>query len=705
MSIAGIMSTGLSALTANQQALKTTSTNVANVNTKGYSRLTVNFVSDAAGGGTGGVDVKVDRVANMFLAAAEMRGAADVSSADQLSQFIDRAQSLLGDPSKDGTVFAGLDPIFSDFGSLSVDPSSALRRSTTLSDISTFLNQVQSTSNEFTQLRQEADTRIAADIDEANTLMSGIAKLNVSIQSAHIGGTNSSEAETQQQSMLDRLSEIMDIRVQSRSLGGVDVRTTDGFLLVDAEAGKLSATAKTADEPFTGISATPPRGTSPLPLDVHLQGGELKGLLRARDKELPDLQLAFGEFAAGAADALNAAHNQTTSFPAPTSLSGRNTGLIAGDALNFTGSTNVAIVASDGTLQRNLRIDFGAKTITDETGATQSFAGGTVGDLATALNASLGASGAASFQNGALSVSATGTNGVAVTDDPTSPARRVGQGFSQFFGLNDLVRKATPITYSTGLTTADAHGFTTGDKVTFALRNADGAITGTVDFTVGSGTTIASLRDDITAALGSHGSASFDNTTGRLQLNSSNSGGSIDIIRDGTTRGDTGLSMSSLFGLGQAIPSDRAGGLAVRSDIAVNPALLGAATANLAGATTGTKVISTGDGSGALILEAAGTTNRNFATAGSLASQSTSINDYAARLAGHAGGRASALDSAKTAADAVRTEVQQRRSSEEGVNLDEELVNMTTYQQAYNAASRLITAARDMYDTLINMIH
>ncbi|OYX79748.1 MAG: hypothetical protein B7Y85_07730, partial [Brevundimonas sp. 32-68-21] len=39
-----------------------------------------------------------------------------------------------------------------------------------------------------------------------------------------------------------------------------------------------------------------------------------------------------------------------------------------------------------------------------------------------------------------------------------------------------------------------------------------------------------------------------------------------------------------------------------------------------------------------------------------------------------------------------------------GVNMDEELVNMTTFQQAYNASARLIQASKDMYDTLIGML-
>ena len=66
--------------------------------------------------------------------------------------------------------------------------------------------------------------------------------------------------------------------------------------------------------------------------------------------------------------------------------------------------------------------------------------------------------------------------------------------------------------------------------------------------------------------------------------------------------------------------------------------------------------------------------------------------------------RAEALEGARAAADSVREEVRQRRMSEEGVNLDEELVKMTTYQQAYAAASRMIQAAKDLYDICLNLV-
>ena len=45
-----------------------------------------------------------------------------------------------------------------------------------------------------------------------------------------------------------------------------------------------------------------------------------------------------------------------------------------------------------------------------------------------------------------------------------------------------------------------------------------------------------------------------------------------------------------------------------------------------------------------------------------------------------------------------------RRQSTEGVNIDEELVRLTTYQQAFNASARMIQASKELFDVLTNMI-
>lgn len=709
MSISSIMNNGLSALAANQQALKATSTNVANVNTVGYSRLDVQFISREASGGLSGVEIEVRRVANAYLAAAEMRGAADVASADILSQFMDRAQGLLGDPSDSSSVFSTLDPVFSSFGALSVDPASALRRSSALSDLQTMLSQLDTTGQELQALRDESHSRVVASMEEANSLMAGIAKLNTSIQRSTIGGISASEAETEQQRMIDRLSEIMDIRTQRRSLGGVEIRTNDGMLLVDLDSAQLGLDSTTNGEPYPGLVMLAPRSTTETPLETHLSGGELKGLLRARDKEIPNLQLAFGEYAAGAAEALNAAHNKASAIPAPATLTGRNTGLVTTDLLNFSGVTHIGVVDDQGNVVRNYRIDFDNYQILDDQANVTSFDPGggaapTIADLQTALDTAMGADGTVSFAGGVLTIGADAPNtGIVITDDPATPGMRAGRGFSHTFGLNDLVSHGGPLNYATGLSAADQHGFTAG-TLTFAMRDNDGAIVRTFDFTVTAGTTMGQLRTALNTAISGYGQATLD-ANGRLALTPTNNNiGRIDVLQDTTIRGNTGMSMSQLFGLGEALPIERTRSQIIRPDIRANPNLLGSAQADLAGAAAGARVLSPGDGRGALAIEQAATAPRTFADAGALTGQVTSISDYAARLAGHAGVRAEALDAAKAAAESVRNEVKERRMSEEGVNLDEELVKMTTYQQAYAAASRMIQAAKDLYDICLAMV-
>jgi flagellar hook-associated protein 1 FlgK len=48
-------------------------------------------------------------------------------------------------------------------------------------------------------------------------------------------------------------------------------------------------------------------------------------------------------------------------------------------------------------------------------------------------------------------------------------------------------------------------------------------------------------------------------------------------------------------------------------------------------------------------------------------------------------------------------DLQAKFLSEAGVNLDEELANMTIFQNAYNASARLVQAVDEMFDTLLSL--
>ncbi len=80
------------------------------------------------------------------------------------------------------------------------------------------------------------------------------------------------------------------------------------------------------------------------------------------------------------------------------------------------------------------------------------------------------------------------------------------------------------------------------------------------------------------------------------------------------------------------------------------------------------------------------------------------VSRYASEFGGSIGRESAAADTRRSSAQAVRTEAVNRRQSVEGVNLDEELVRLTTYQQAFNASARMIQAAKELFDVLTNIV-
>ncbi len=120
-------------------------------------------------------------------------------------------------------------------------------------------------------------------------------------------------------------------------------------------------------------------------------------------------------------------------------------------------------------------------------------------------------------------------------------------------------------------------------------------------------------------------------------------------------------------------------------------------------AVAGDSALSPGDNRGALLLAAAGNQTTSFDPAGPFGALSLTLSQYGAQFAGSVAQQVSHAASATTAAQAVASEANTRRTAVEGVNLDEELIKLTTYQQSYNAAARLIQAVSDLYNTLLQI--
>jgi flagellar hook-associated protein 1 len=713
MSLNAILSTAASALQANQSALRITSNNIANVNTPGYVRIDATTQQRVTQNMGAGVDLSIARrAADRFLQFASLQGRANAAQAEVGADLLERAQGIFGDPTGSSSLFARIDSVFSAASSAALDPMGAASRRAFLTEVSALLARLSEASGDVQALRNEASSQIGETVARINDLLKEVTGLNGDIARGRIAG-DATGSEGRQAQLIDELGTLMDIRVIQRPEGGVELRTIDGMLLSagDRFASLSYASRDTVDAGtvFPPVMATFPGSDQAIPIAGKLATGKLRGLLDARDGPLADLGLQIGELAGQIATALNAAHNDAAAAPPPALLAGKQTGLLGADALNFTGRTTLAIVstasATSGQLVQRLDIDFSAGTIN---GASAFSPGGTVAGFVTALNGALGAAGTASFVDGRLTLQASAPNtGLALRDDPAQPSQRAGQGFSAFFGLNDLVSAGRPTNFAMGLEAADSDGVTAGSQMRLRLVSKSGEVLVDRTLTVGGGSIggFVSALNNPGSGLGVYAQFSLD-ADGRLSMApaTNHEGARLEVVTDGTQRGATGLGLSQIFGLGDGPRADRAQTLAIRGDIQQDPRRLGFSQLNLSVTTPGRVAVAAGDAGGAQALQAAARTRLTFDGAGAMPAGASTLADYASRIAGDIGRQAGAALRQAESATAISTEADKRRSALEGVNMDEELVKMTTFQQSYAAAARLIRTADEMYDALLSMV-
>jgi flagellar hook-associated protein 1 FlgK len=711
VSLNGITASAISALQTNQAALNVVSNNVSNLNTPGYARRVVNETTLAADGQLTGVDIaSVQRVTNQFLQQEQLAAGGTSSQYDTMASLFSQLNGLLGGPGDNQSLATQLTNLSSAFATASQAPSSSASRTGMMNALNGLASSFSSVSSTISSLQNQVDQQVVNSVGSTNTLIQQIYQLNSQIKTANAGGDQASALLDQRDTALNNLAQVMGIKTSTNSDGSVNVSTTDGVNLVSNTYAQLAYSGGAQGGSYGNITiqdVNPANGNllgSPQALDSHLSSGSLKGMIDMRDQVLGGLSQTLGNLAQQTALAFNAQSNANAAYPPPTSLTGRDTGLLSTDALNFSGKTTIAVTNSSGNLVSRIDVDFGAGTLSVDGGAAQSI-GTTIGSFTTALNTALGANGSASFSNGQLSIAATGSNGVLVQDPAGSPSTRGETSFSQFFGLNDLFQAQVPSVTATGLSAADSSGIAAGGTITLALKGPDGDIAKNVSITTTAGQTVGNVISALNTALGGAATLTLN---GDGSISTANSalypGYSLNVTGDTTQRGTTGVSFTQLFGLGANAQAQEASGFSVTPAVTNNPALVGYATPGItAGTVAGDTIVSAGDNSGAIALENVITTSQSFKAAGGIAAQTASLSDYAATFYQNLSTQSNAVTTNQTTQDDRLTEANSRVSSNSGVNLDEELTNLSTYQQAYAAGARILTTVDQLYQTLLQI--
>jgi flagellar hook-associated protein 1 FlgK len=423
----------VSSLMASQVQISVSSSNISNADTTGYTVKTATQVATTSGGaGTGvsitGITSNVDKLLFKSLISAT----SELGAAEANTTYLDRLQALYGSTTgaeETGTSIANtLASLETAISSLAGTTSSASLQANVVSSLDDLASQLRETSSGIQQLRSSADAAIASDVDEINASLKTIASLNVQIKQAAAAGQPTGDLEDQRNVALQTVADKMNVSYFISSTGDMQVYTPSGQTLVDSAAHLLSFTAAssvTASSSYVAGATSGLSGVSVNGVDITAQitSGDLGALISMRDSVLPAAQSQLDQLANTLADVLNAASNQGTSVPPPTTLTGTTT-VSATSALDATGTVRIATADQSGNLVSYADLDL------------SSFA--TVGDLVDAINGISGLSASINASGKLVITSTTSSNGVAI-GSMSSAVGSSNLGLSDYFGLNDLV--------------------------------------------------------------------------------------------------------------------------------------------------------------------------------------------------------------------------------------------------------------------------
>lgn len=432
MSLDIARSIAFSGLSATQVQITVASANISNADTKGYTEKTANQSSSiTAGVGTGVTVTGITSTVDKLLLKSLVSATSDLGSADTTNSYMTELQQLYGSTSSSSSSTTGtslantLASFESALSSLSGTPGSASLQSNAVSALGDVATQLRETSSNIQTLRSNADQDISSSVSNINKDLQQISDLNAQIKQEAAAGQSTADLEDQRNTALQDVGSMMNVSYFTASNGDLQIYSGSGQALVDSTAHTLSYTPAanvTASTTYSagGFSAITVNGVD---ITSQISSGKVGALITLRDQTLPAAQTQLDQLAKQLASSLNAVSNTGTSVPPPTSLTGTAT-VSSATALSATGTVRLAVTDQSGNLVSYQDLNLSSYS--------------TVGGLVTAINGISGLS-ASIDSSGHLSIAATGSGDGVAINEMTSSVGSAGAGFSDYFGLNDLV--------------------------------------------------------------------------------------------------------------------------------------------------------------------------------------------------------------------------------------------------------------------------
>ena len=318
---ADLFSIGRSSLRTSKKSLSTTSHNIANANTEGYSRQTVTAetntpIQEGKNVLGTGVNVKnVKRVHDKLVEKKLSHSITDNSFHQERTTQLSNLEEIFNEINSDG-MNKILNRFFNSFRELSNQPESEVVRTLVRDNANIVVKDFKRISASITDVKERIDNQLGAIVTDANTLGSTIVDLNKEITRLENMGGETGDLRDQRDNAVRQLADFFKINTYEDEKGQYVVNIVGGGSLVaGGSLNKLKLGKSSGDE--IGSYKNEARveiyfeeGGKKSSISSNVKSGQVSALIQTRNQEVSELRSQLDEMAHGLVHITNAIHRR-----------------------------------------------------------------------------------------------------------------------------------------------------------------------------------------------------------------------------------------------------------------------------------------------------------------------------------------------------------------------------------------------------------
>ncbi len=233
---------GRSALNAFRLGMQTVGHNISNMDTEGYSRQRVNYVTavpedipNVGQLGNGMIVSSIERIRDEFLDFQFRDVQSTLGYWEKINDLYETIQNYISEPNSSG-IRSAMDTFFTSMQAMQEKPEDTSARQALVTSANSLGSMLGNLVSSFNTYNESINLEIKQAVDDANGMLHNIAALNKEIYEAETLGQNANDLRDKRDVIVDKLSKMMDISYnepyESNGVKGEFFLSVNGKVLV-----------------------------------------------------------------------------------------------------------------------------------------------------------------------------------------------------------------------------------------------------------------------------------------------------------------------------------------------------------------------------------------------------------------------------------------------------------------------------------------